>query len=121
MNYEELSDRELDALVAERVMGYREKDVDAHKAIQRNERGETQRLDPVTLCFWLAWRPSACLSDAFEVLAVMQKRGLRVEIVDTPNQHWGVCFLDSDVQSYCDVSTSLPHSICIAALRALDA
>lgn len=100
MNYEELSYRELDALVAEKVLRV---DEEAAKQIATT------------------WWPSTDVSDAFDVVEAMRERGRWFEI-ETEPQGWHVVI---GVEPGCTGEEasheSLPRAICIAALRALDA
>lgn len=108
MNYESMTDRELDALVAEKVMG-------------------------ATLCEdgFYEWHSSKFASyeapnyatsirGAFHVVEAMRERGHDWQM-DTVNDKWAACAVSKRGNEFCSQNKSLPRAIVIAALRALDA
>lgn len=127
MNYENLSDRELDALVATTLgfdVPWMATSKDGCSALgpapidpdwTRDKAAEVARENGDD---WIAapiWPYSKRISHAFSVVEAMRERGNRVEIHGLgPNYQAG--FWNKGFHSATD--ESLPRAICIAALRA---
>lgn len=122
-NYENLSDRELDALVAEKVMRWKQ----PPKANYWEDRaGDLRAMEDTS--FGDAFSPSTKIASAFEVVEAMRERGFEFQTEtfakdkDFPKGFWQVRFYDTDwnVLGEAECMEELPRGICIAALRALD-
>lgn len=117
MNYDAMTDRELDALVAEKVMGWKRRKIAGSLAVYGGKgcRGRVET----------NFRPSESISCAFEVVEAMRERGYGIEIHVTP-QGVGVVVNanpgqhDEEGVGECE-GESAARCVCIAALRALDA
>ena len=136
---------ELDALVAEKVMGWKRLEPDTHHKFgfygsdpQRNPEGtifigtqeEYGRLSVGGS--WLLtnqWSPSTSIADAWEVVEKMQSMNNQRDIhIECLLDKWSVsmCHFERDGESMewgdwtIDANTA-PHAICLAALKAVGA
>jgi len=135
----ELSDREIDALVAEKIMSFGWFHCVAGTGVQRNQFCSPQQLETWTGVGWkmtpIPTPPpteefndatgcplySTDISAAMEVVEKMREKGFAVTIMDTQNNssegEWNVCF--DLTTGYEANNPSLRRAICEAALRAI--
>jgi len=113
MNYEQLTDGELNKLVAEKVMGfstsYEFNDPDGNKITIDN----------------FEYQPASLITDAFEVVDKMIADGRFVEVCGlTDDKDWGVFItIEKHINEFDEIEAydkSLPRAICIAALKAVE-
>ncbi len=107
--------RELDALVAEKVMGW--KSFGEHWAIP-GEANDIRRVHKK-----VHWRPSEDISAAWQVVSHMksQSNGLFGFMVDLRlSEEWDAEFdMYDEQESYKATGDTAPHAICLAALKAV--
>lgn len=111
---EHIYGRELDALIAERVMGWRTHKIAEAVWYMPSESNSITKEK---------WRPSTDIAAAMRVVEKMRERGISFEASYTKwsdgNWRWGVEFQSDDhTQDGNHYGTSLPESICRAALKA---
>ena len=106
--------RELDALVAEKVMGWEYiPGFAATMAAPTWSQGENVYLETAK------WHPSTSISDAFLVVEEMRKRGYSMEHSEDPGEQCRVWFQISDDVRTCGkgIADTAPEAICRAALE----
>lgn len=109
MKYEELTDRELDALVAEKVFSGK-----------RADDGFWEWPDSQFASYETP-KYTNSLNLVFEVIEAMRKRDMLVKITADPeNANDWVVVMSDDERTFCGWGNSLPRAICFAALSALD-
>lgn len=139
------SGRELDALIAEKVMGwvrlfYKEANPNNPYFSERNALTEYWH-DPVTLeqkelaedsdDYYHpkdAWSPSENIADAWTVLETLFKTGfdseiqlyMRNDVYVGPSYRIALREIDNQEKGWVEFSNSLPHAICLAALQVID-
>lgn len=103
-----MTDRELDALVAEKVMGW-------HKGAELSSAWFDSRHNFV---HWKEWCPTVDIKAAWEVVEKMREEGTDVDIYWSGNE-W-IVTLGENPGGSPDGATSdtAPRAICLAALRA---
>lgn len=102
--------RELDALVAEKVMGWEVTIANGWEAYFETESGQ---FGP-----WVGlWQPSTNMSDAWEVVREMVRKGTYVEIAQ--GQELCTCCFNYDDYLTVERCESAPLAICLAALKAV--
>lgn len=107
-----IGERELDAKVAEKIMGWKWNEESAWTP----SRGHYSRTDTQDSWWWLPYF-SSNVDDGFQVLE--QLKHLEPEIVWNDEAHcWFVSFHKKDGAT--GSSVSAPHAICLAALRAVE-
>jgi hypothetical protein len=132
-----MEDRELDAAVAEKVMGWRESiDYDYHppQINWANESGEFQHVrddprNPENVNSLAGWTPSTDISAAFEVVERFIADGydvsLRCHVIYGRPSRWRADLFRAhdDGPNECEmvVADTLPRAICEASLAALSA
>ena len=62
---------------------------------------------------------STSLSDAWLVVEHMQRKEYEVDLIFTPSNGWSVTFNGPTYGMACEATESLPHLICLAALKAV--
>lgn len=145
MNWNEMSPRERDALVAEKVMGWKryaavsrgnrvvviaEKLGDCWHIHSRSQRdpGTWEATDDPLTETWNLKRYTTSISAAWEVVEKMREEGLLFEIGSRVSEGWYAMTMHADYRSCpeCDGPYDLPYwhaptapeAICLAALRA---
>lgn len=122
MNYDSMTDRELDAAVAEKVMGWSPGGIHnpptfwvLKDKIQRSWEDTS---------FGAGFRPATEIYAAFEVVEAMRERGYspRIQTAEGDESVWHVqLWSDPEDNPYgSGLHEKLPRAICIAALSALD-
>lgn len=119
--------RELDALVAEKVMGWQESiDYDYHppqinwaSASNTYERVKDDPRNPPTVNSLSGWKPSSDVVNAMEVVEKIRSTGLDVILATEPNQCWSVA-IEGNGRAVFEEYNSLPFTICRAALAAIE-
>ena len=115
-DYADMKPAEIDALVAERVMGWRQ---DTYGFWRDGPAGAESFVHQ-------EWSPSTSIADAWEVVERMAELNFRVSLCQlTRDPHWLVRFEDAITEKTCgefwsSSPVAAPLAICIAALRALD-
>ena len=96
--------RELDALVAEKVMGYKVRDEEHYE------------VPPLRAIYWI---PKYSTDIAAAWMVVEKLKGLEPELSWSDEDHcWFVHFQKSR-PSICPFGITAPHAICLAALKAI--
>lgn len=106
--FDALSDRELDALIAERVLGW----------LPLVNDGDGWGSPDGKVRHWPG--PPECSTDisaAMQVIESLANQGLMVTMMDTC-ERWNVCF-DGARKGHEASDSLLPRAICLAALRAV--
>lgn len=115
--------RELDALIAEKVMGWTKKEL------------PTNRVNPsYTAWYWVSnddnvkiptnfFNPSINLHDAWQVVEKLKKDNIYIDIYSLPSDGYRVETSTHDGEQYVHMSTvgadTAPLAICLAALKAV--
>ena len=114
--------RELDALVAEKVMGYERRLDGLGQEYWREADKPRVRLvgticDPQDLPLFA---PSTDISAAWEVVSLLIEKGYYVDILYSAKAHVWSCLLDYGGYREADViGDTAPYAICLAALKAV--
>ena len=116
--------RELDALVAEKVMGWWWGDDESPAGAGWYEHDDPKRARD--------WSPSQNIADAWEVVEKLVADGFSPDLLHMPHQpesSW-TCHIDNslgDTKTYIGIPVAacsgktVPHAICLAALKAVGA
>jgi hypothetical protein len=118
--------RELDALVAEKVMGWRLEERGYGATFWVDENGKVKRAaEPCSIdfCSCEVFSPSTDISDAWEVVEKLRDLGFHVGIKTPPKvkscSYW-VCLENFYAgKSFTEYGETAPLAICMAALKAL--
>jgi len=110
-NYSEMTNEQLDRLVAEKVMGF-----------MLNEDGTIQLSLPIITdddgdFVYVYWRPTTNIAQAFEVVDKMIADGWLISMIYTISGTWLAIVGTFDIVKEA-TDKSLPRAICIAALMA---
>lgn len=124
-DYSKLSDRELDALVAEKVMGWKKAPNGAWMSYEKDAFGNGGWKSHAT---WKAnasvsavrFTPSTDIAAAWQVVEKMKERQWNFTIADLVKNKWRAEFGGSrkHKQTWEDADTA-PRAICLAALKAV--
>ncbi len=113
--------RELDARVAEEVMGWKVDREAWTVAKPHKEKPDTFWCVPLIEGYWGAWNPSTHIADAWRVVEKLNSDGYIVEIVNDCVA-WSVSFthVDDGKKHVADWKNSPEAQICLAALKAVE-
>ena len=82
-------------------------------------RGYVKVLGHYPACLQVVPTYSASIADAWLVVEVMERKEYEVELIFTPSNGWSVTFSGKTFGLASETTKSLPHLICLAALKAV--
>ncbi len=122
-----MTDRELDVLVAEKVMGWEPKEsVTGHYDQWTDKEGKLRTTWSDALPIAFCWRPSTSIADVWEVVESVSNELVWLALegpapYDASKEGWrcSIISYDPDVPTHCVDAATAPRAICLAALRAV--
>ena len=104
---------ELDALVAEKVMGWTR----SLDGLWHGQSGRTMRIGRFAASVPYVWSPSTNISDAWQVVGQFTKERWRIQLRYLDDGGWH-CRITRKLDRWEATAGSAPHAICRAALAA---
>jgi len=114
--------RELDALIAEKVMGW---EFHANAGWYEPGMWETNTACRAAPCGVRGWRPSTRIQDAWQVVEKLMEKGWSCNIIyhdpgDCLCEFWGGKYGNKHWREIVNHQPSIPLAICLAALKAVE-